>query len=164
MKILVIEDDSRQRTLLKMSLESFLDIYCEVVEADRLSAGVGILEQNNIDAVVLDLGLVDNLGLEGVTKLRQVNDHAVIFILSGAGHVNDAMNAIKLGADDYWKKPLHDVEQFVWSLAGAVERRRRREKAEVKKHRMSVGVQVAWISAFGTVLAGLLTALVELLK
>src|SRR5205814_5952538 len=65
-----------------------------------------VLELNNYDAAVLDLGLPDGDGLAVLTAARQAGKALPILILTARDAVEDRVAGLNAGADDYLTKPL----------------------------------------------------------
>lgn len=155
LRVLLIEDSVADKKMLCRELETVIDVRCEVEHCDRLSQGFGVLDNNGIDAVILDPGLSDNLGLDGVTDIRRRSEKVAIIVLSGAGQIGNVITASRMGADAYWLKPVKDVRQFAWSLVAAVERRRQMAAQAEKPAWWKDSKTVALITAIAALLAAL---------
>lgn len=101
-KVLVVDDDSAIRRMLRVSLEAH---GYEVVEAKSGQAAVDAVSQSVPEAVFLDLGLPDVDGVQVTRQLRSFSDLPII-ILSVRGHEKDKIEALDAGADDYLTKPF----------------------------------------------------------
>ncbi|PCM45106.1 sigma-54-dependent transcriptional regulator [Marinobacter sp. ANT_B65] len=102
-KILLLEDDSSLGLLLSEELE--LDGY-RVTRAGTVEEACRLLSADTPDLVVSDLRLPDGDGLE-LLKAAQMNGHSLPFIVITAfGTVDQAVDALKAGADDFLTKPL----------------------------------------------------------
>lgn len=101
-KILVIEDEVPIRKFLRITLESH-DF--QVLETDTAAKGIGTAVTEPPDAVLLDLGLPDQDGLEVITRLREWSTVPII-VLSARGRESDKVSALDAGADDYLTKPF----------------------------------------------------------
>jgi DNA-binding NtrC family response regulator len=102
-----VDDEKNIRRTLQLVLEG--DGY-RVLGAETAGAGLQVLAspETPVDLLVLDVQLPDMSGLEALAKIR--NDEATrdlpIIVISGHATVNDAVQAIKLGASDFFEKPL----------------------------------------------------------
>jgi two-component system KDP operon response regulator KdpE len=105
-KILVIDDESQIRRLLKIGLEGS-DF--KVVEAENAKNGIMEVVNSRPSLVLLDLGLPDEDGLIVTKKLREFSDVPII-ILSVRNSEKDIIAALDLGADDYITKPFNTGE------------------------------------------------------
>ncbi len=102
-KILLLEDDASLGMLLSEELE--LDGY-RVSHAGTVKEGCRLLAAESPDLVVSDLRLPDGDGLE-LLKAAQTDGRSLPFIVITAfGTVDQAVDALKAGADDFLTKPL----------------------------------------------------------
>ncbi|MEP5892953.1 MAG: sigma-54 dependent transcriptional regulator [Marinobacter sp.] len=101
--ILLVEDDASLRTLLAEELE--VDGYA-VRSAATVAEGCNGLREWRPDLIVSDLRLPDGDGL-AILRQLQAEGHSVPFIIITAfGTVDQAVEALKAGADDFLTKPL----------------------------------------------------------
>ena len=101
-KILVIEDESPIRKFIRLSLESH---GYDVSEVSTAAAGIGHAMAEPPDAVILDLGLPDQDGLEVISRIREWS-RVPIIVVSARGREADKVVALDSGADDYLTKPF----------------------------------------------------------
>ncbi len=107
MRVLVIEDEARIIELLTSALgrAGF------AVDAVRTCAdGREALSVNAYDAAILDLGLPDGDGLAMLAALRAQGQKVPILILTARDTVEDRVNGLDTGADDYLVKPFATAE------------------------------------------------------
>lgn len=104
--ILVIEDDPQIRKFLRATLSGH---QYRVLEAETAKAGLLSASTQPPDAIILDLGLPDQDGIE-VTKQLRSWTNIPILVLSARGHERDKVAALDAGADDYVAKPFGVVE------------------------------------------------------
>jgi two-component system response regulator QseB len=102
MRLLLLEDDSQlAKGLLKtLSMESHTVDHFESVKA-----GLNAVKQEHYDLVILDLGLADGNGLEFLKVFRGDQSQPVI-ILTARDTIEDKIQGLDLGADDYLPKPF----------------------------------------------------------
>lgn len=103
MRILVVEDDEALGRAMAQSLVHAgyaTDLVTNV--ADALHA----LSVEHFDALVLDLGLPDGDGYDVVRHLRQQGKSLPVLILTARDAVEDRVQGLDLGADDYVVKPI----------------------------------------------------------
>ncbi|MEH0157066.1 response regulator transcription factor [Limibacter armeniacum] len=62
------------------------------------------------DLVIVDIGLPDGSGLDLVTILKQKDPNTGILIVSAKDSIEDKVNGLEIGADDYITKPFHTAE------------------------------------------------------
>ncbi len=106
-KILVLDDDSRIRDLLRryLSQEGF-----EVILAEDSKALNRILLRDAVDLIVLDLMMPGEDGLSVCRRLRASNDRTPIIMLTAKGEDVDRIVGLEVGADDYLAKPFNPRE------------------------------------------------------
>jgi len=103
MRILVVDDDPAVRSALDRALR--LEGY--TVEAAPDGAGaLSALALARPDAMVLDLGLPDLDGLEVCHQLRAAGDDTPVLMLTARDAVDDRVQGLDAGADDYLVKPF----------------------------------------------------------
>jgi two-component system, response regulator RegA len=117
--VLLVEDDIMLRNQIRFSLEVTFNVF----EAGDVEEALSILKKNNIDVVILDLGLPpsENTPDEGMRLLRLIIDNfpAKVVILTGQKTENTALESIKSGTFDYILKPV-DMDKIVFSIKRAL--------------------------------------------
>lgn len=104
--ILIIEDEEKVSEVLKAYLEKEgYKVYC----ATRGLEGIEIFKTTNIKLVILDLMLPDITGEEVCKILRKISD-VHIFILTAKSAINDRIEGLNIGADEYLIKPFSPRE------------------------------------------------------
>lgn len=104
MRILIIEDDRRISTALLNGLkqESFaVDQAFDGIEGENLAL------INSYDAIILDIRLPKQDGLETCANLRNSGLLTPILMLTALDDVSDKIKGLNSGADDYLAKPFH---------------------------------------------------------
>jgi two-component system nitrogen regulation response regulator NtrX len=102
-RILVIDDESAIRDSLRMILE--YEGY-EFVGAATGEEGIGIVEREAVDLVLLDIKMPGMDGLEVLGRLKKVAESLPVVMISGHATVATAVEATKMGAFDFVEKPL----------------------------------------------------------
>jgi two-component system response regulator MprA len=108
MRILVIEDDDEVRAAIRRAL--MLGRY-EIILAQTGSEGLSRAQNDVPDAIVLDLGLPDIDGIEVCRTLRRAGNRTPILMLTARVAVEDRVDGLEAGADDYLVKP-YDVREL----------------------------------------------------
>lgn len=108
MRVLVIEDDDSVRAAVRRAL--LLD-GCEVLAAPNGQEGLLKAQSDVPDAIVLDLGLPDIDGMEVCRRLRSLGNRTPILMLTARVAVEDRVEGLEAGADDYLVKP-YDVREL----------------------------------------------------
>jgi two-component system response regulator MprA len=102
-RILVVEDDPAVRGSLDRALR--LEGY-DVSPVDAGTPALEALAPNPPDAVILDLGLPDIDGLEVCRRMRAAGNDTPVLMLTARDAVNDRVQGLDAGADDYLVKPF----------------------------------------------------------
>lgn len=109
MKLLVVEDEP---DLLQSMLEYFTqeDFLCEGVTT--YSEAITKIEDFDYDCIILDINLPDGNGLKLLKYLRGNKKQDGVIIISARNSVDDKIEGLNLGADDYLTKPFHLSELY----------------------------------------------------
>lgn len=107
MRLLLVEDDERLARGMIASLEAAgyaVDILTSGEDALKLA------DQEPYCAIILDLGLPDMDGLDVLSQLRARGAATPIIILTARDMMDDRINGLDRGADDYMAKPFNPRE------------------------------------------------------
>ncbi len=107
MKILIVEDEHKIANSIKKGLEQ--EGYTADVAYDGVE-GYDLAASEPYDIIILDLMLPGIDGIEIIKKLRQENIHIPILILTAKSQLEDKVEGLNLGADDYLVKPFAFAE------------------------------------------------------
>ncbi len=117
--LLIIDDDDVVRESLAAYLE---DSGFKVTQATNGLEGLKVFEHQLPDLVICDLRMPQMDGLELIRRIRQMAVETPVIVLSGAGVMSDAVEALRLGAADYLIKPLEDLAVLEHSVRRALDR------------------------------------------
>ncbi|MEK7726135.1 MAG: sigma-54 dependent transcriptional regulator [Nitrospirota bacterium] len=106
-RVLLIDDEARVRSSLKMVLEPNY----EILQAADAQEGLETFRKEGPDLVLLDVILPGTDGLAVLETLRSESRMTPVIMLTGTKSVKTAVDAMKLGAADYLSKPF-DVEEL----------------------------------------------------
>jgi signal transduction histidine kinase len=101
-KILVIDDEMGPRESLRMLLKPDYQVHT----ADCVEAGMKLLKENRPDTIVMDIRMPGVTGIDGLRKIREIDPHLSVIMLTGFGALETAKEALRLGANDYISKPF----------------------------------------------------------
>lgn len=132
-KILLVEDNPGDAFLIKESLNKRQTMKFEVSQVERLKDAFSSLENGTFDIILLDLFLPDSRGLDTFREILPKANHLPIVVLTGLNDEEIAIQAVRLGAQDYLKKELAIGEVLVYSLCYAIERKRTQEQLKQQK-------------------------------
>ena len=126
--VLVVDDlpenlDLMSRLLRKMA--------CSVITADSGAIALDLLEQESVDLVLLDLVMPSIDGREVLARIKQSEQHRAIpvIMISGRQDMDQIVDCIQVGADDYLLKPVNSVLLSARIKSG-LERKRWHDKEE----------------------------------
>lgn len=123
-KILLIEDSPAEVRLLRESLKKAHSVYFDIVEADSLKQAEGIAGTQRFDVILLDLFLYDSKGLDTFRRIRSKFPETAIVILTIFDDEKTAIDAVRLGAQEYFVKGQIDVDKMlIASIRYAIERK-----------------------------------------
>jgi DNA-binding response OmpR family regulator len=101
--ILIIEDDELQIALLRHFL---IDEGFTVFATADGPQGITIFENQEIDLVLLDIGIPSMSGLEVLQEIRKIKSDAKVIVITGYPSVDSSVQAIRYGATEYLQKPV----------------------------------------------------------
>ena len=104
MKVLIIEDEKDLAKSISeyLSEENYL---CEF--ASTFQQAMDKINTYQYDCIVLDIMLPDGNGLDILEELKRQNKQDGVIIVSAKNAVDDRVNGLQMGADDYLTKPFH---------------------------------------------------------
>lgn len=107
MKILIVEDEPALRELIQISLEKERYV---VETAQNYMSALRKIEDYDYDCILLDIMLPDGNGLSLLEKLKEMHKRENVIIISAKDSLEDKIQGLELGADDYLPKPFHLAE------------------------------------------------------
>ena len=118
-QVLVIDDEMGPRESLRMLLKPNYQVYT----AENVETGLRILREKKPDAVISDIRMPGTSGIDGLRKIREIDPHVAVIMLTGFGALETAKEALRLGANDYISKPF-DAREMREVIGRNVERTR----------------------------------------
>ncbi len=103
MRLLLVEDEPEMADALATALHRFDMI---VDHAPTLAYAREAVADSLHDLILLDLQLPDGDGLAFLTHLRGTGDTTPVIVLTARGSIEDRVNGLDVGADDYLTKPF----------------------------------------------------------
>jgi len=126
-KILIVDDEAFIRENLERILAE--DGY-RALSTESGETAVSLVGEEEIDLVLLDLNLGSKSGLDLLRQLKEIDPDLLVIIITGYGTVESAVEALKLGAYDYIKKPFKaDAIHLIVRLALETQNLRREMRA-----------------------------------
>ena len=138
-KILIIDDAETLLQTLKAYLEdSGYQIFC----AKNGSEGLDIFYKEEPDLVLTDIHMPELPGLEVLHTITHSHPDIPVMVISGAGELSDAIQALRLGAWDFITKPISDLEVLEHTISKALDRKRliaeNKEYAASNEHHLKI--------------------------
>ena len=141
-KLLLIDDDANILTTLQMRLES---LGHSVLLAENGDQGLALCEGEVPDLVLLDLKLPGMDGLQILERIKEMNPWSEVIMLTAAGSIETAVQAMKIGAFDYLSKPI-DSRRLKALIESAL------KKTEASREIRRLRKQHKTLGAFGSIL------------
>lgn len=104
--ILIIEDHELTRFALKTVFNE-AEFLGELFEADSAEKGFEVVEQNDIDLIVMDLGLPNMNGIEMTKQVRSMDKDIKVVVLTSHNDEKEVLSSIKAGANAYCSKEIN---------------------------------------------------------
>ncbi|HOA75699.1 MAG TPA: sigma-54 dependent transcriptional regulator [Phycisphaerae bacterium] len=131
-RVLIIEDES----LIRWSLQQkFQQRGYEVTEAENGEAALEALQAGEYDLIMLDYKLPDMTGLDILRRMRDMGKETVVIMITAFSNIEDAVEAIKLGAFDYVAKPFQ-MDQLLITVDKALETTQLRRQVRELRSRL----------------------------
>ena len=133
----VVDDDEGQRESLAFLLRS---AGIEVRNFESAKAFLDVLPGAAPGCVITDVRMPDMSGIELLRRLKELKIGVPVIVITGHGDIALAVEAMKIGATDFFEKPFND-DLFVASVRAALQQqqdltKRHTERAEIE-HRIS---------------------------
>jgi DNA-binding NtrC family response regulator len=106
-KLLIVDDEAEIRSLLSDLLE---DAGYIVDQASTGDEAISKYKEDDIDAVISDIIMPEMNGIELLQKLKKIDINANVIMITGSNSVENAIQALRMGAEDYFTKPINNIE------------------------------------------------------
>ncbi len=124
--VLIVDDDIAIAESLRFALRKEYELFF----ATGIEEALEIYNQNEIAAIVLDLKLGNENGMDLYAKLKELNPEVVVIIITAFGTIESSVEAIKSGIFQYLTKPIN-LEELKFSLSRAVEMDRLHRRVKI---------------------------------
>ncbi len=114
-KVLLVDDEEDFLESLSKRLETR---GLKVKGATKGEDAVQMVDEEDFDAIVLDLAMPGMDGLETLKKIREKHPEMEIIMLTGNASIKTSVEAMKLGAEDYLEKPF-DINELLEKISEA---------------------------------------------
>ncbi len=117
--VLIIDDEESVRRSISAFLE---DRGFTVLEAENGRIGLDVFRRAHPDVVLVDLRMPEVDGLEVLSTIKRESPETPTIVVSGAGVISDAAEALHRGAWDYVLKPIEDMAILLHAVEKVLER------------------------------------------
>lgn len=128
MKILIVEDN---RDLVQVLTEGFEENGFTVESAFDGEEGLHKIKNNDYDCIILDIMLPKLDGYEVVEKAREAGNDTPVIILTAKDTIEDRVEGLNRGADDYLVKPF-DFRELLARINALIRRRSEQKRPLLK--------------------------------
>jgi DNA-binding response OmpR family regulator len=145
MKLLIVEDERE----LAGSISSYLgnqQFSCDV--AYDFHDAMDRIQEFEYDCIILDITIPLGNGLNILKELKRKNKTDGVLIISARNSVNDRINGLNLGADDYLTKPFH-LPELSARVAAILRRKSPEDKSRIVLGELTLDLHQKMISAAG---------------
>lgn len=118
--ILVVDDEAAQRQFMRAVLERDYQVW----SAANGEEARQLMQNRGFDLVITDQRMPGMSGLELLAWIREHQPEVPVVLLTAFGSIDSAVEAMKLGAEDYLTKPVESPEQLRLVVARCLERKR----------------------------------------
>ncbi|MCE4064662.1 response regulator transcription factor [Chryseobacterium gleum] len=134
MKILIVEDEAELAKSISeyLSGESYL---CE--HAATFDEAMNKTEAFDYDCILLDIMLPDGNGLKILEELKKQQKQDGVIIISAKNALDDKIEGLKLGADDYLTKPFH-LSELMARVYSVIRRKQFSSSNIVKQNELQI--------------------------
>jgi len=117
LSVLILDDEQRVRDEIE---EFLIGNQFPVFKAELPSQAFKIFNKENIDIAIVDIKLPEMDGIKVLKKIKEKYPHIEVIMISGHGDMQSVIEAMRLGATDYFQKPFRLLD-----INNAIERTKR---------------------------------------
>ena len=119
-RILIVDDEDYTRTFFKNVLE---DEAYQLVFAVNGREALEIWSQQNFDLIIMDIRMPEIGGMEALERIRSSDSDTMIIMVSAFGDMDSVIDAMKLGANDFFTKPFGGIDKIKLDIKNALDRK-----------------------------------------
>jgi signal transduction histidine kinase/DNA-binding response OmpR family regulator len=132
LRVLLIDNDPQAAGELSRKLADVKNISFGVQVASTLSEGLGLLDADRFDAVLVDLGLSDGKGIASLRGLQTAASETPVLVISSDYRETEALETVRAGAQDYLVKSRVNPEALRRILTHCIERQRAKSRTTMQ--------------------------------
>ena len=125
--VMLVDDEAiiRKTMVMKLKDEGFT-----VISAESGEEAVEQLPKQTVHLVITDLMMEGMDGIQVLKKVKEFNQEIAVIILTGFGELTSAIDALRLGADDYLLKPC-DLNELLFRMFKCFEKQSLKEMVQL---------------------------------
>ncbi len=142
--ILIIDDEKSQRDILTGYLrkKGF-----KIFSASSGVEGINIVKENLIDIILSDFKMPDKTGLEVLEEIKKINPEISFAIITAYGTIENAVKAMRMGADDYISKPVN-LDELDILLERIIEHKNLKSENELLKTQLQDRYKISSVISY----------------
>jgi signal transduction histidine kinase len=146
MDILLVEDNPADVRLIEEVLRDAGATKHRMQHESRLERALQSLALARPDVVLLDMNLPDSLGVDTVARMQAAGPELPIVVLTGYDDDGTAVDALRMGAQDYLVKGQIDARRLVRAIDYAVERKRSEQELRRMHHALQAHAEALQVA------------------
>ena len=119
-KILIVDDEDYTRTFFENILA---DENCQCMFAADGREALEMWTQQNFDLIIMDIRMPEIGGMEALKKIRSSDTDTMIIMVSAFGDMDSVIDAMKLGANDFFTKPFGSIDKIKLDIKNCLDRK-----------------------------------------
>jgi signal transduction histidine kinase len=123
-RLLLVEDNSGDRDLMREQLSEIHDFTLTIDEAGTLQEAMSLVGAQHYDSLIIDLNLPDSYGLDTLKTMRRACPDTPIVVLSGEGRRSLHAAVLRAGAQDFLNKNATGTQLMARAMLYSLERHR----------------------------------------
>lgn len=106
--VLIVDDESELRKSIAVVLQTSMPEYNFLIdEGSNGLEALSLVSKKNYELVLMDVRMPEMDGLQALERIKQSDSQVFVVIMTAHSNLQDAVQAIKVGAYDYLEKPVH---------------------------------------------------------
>jgi sigma-B regulation protein RsbU (phosphoserine phosphatase) len=131
--ILIIDDDDAVRDSIAVYLD---EVGYNVYQASDGEQGVALQQELLPDVVLCDLRMPKKDGISVLREINAASPDTPIIVISGAGEITEVVDALRFGANDYFIKPIRDIDALEKSISRCLEQVKLRKQNSAYREKL----------------------------
>lgn len=140
-KVLIVDDDQSHRLMLKINM---VEKGYEVFEADDGGRAIELVKKDFFDLIIMDIKMKNVDGISALKQIKDLSPSIPVMIMTAHSSVKTAVEALKLGASEYFVKPL-DLDAVCHSVAKAFDYLELQTENKTLKERLKKDFEISSI-------------------